>query len=68
MSSHVEEYSLTGVLSKFPDNKERPCAPEKIYWAVYRVETRERSIAVFQCLAVGDICWTTTVMPHWQLC
>ena len=63
VSSHVEEYTL-----KFPDNKERPCAPKKIYWVVYRIEIRERSIAVFQCLAVRDICWTTTVMPHWYLC
>ena len=51
VSSHVEEYTLTGVLLKFPDNKERPCAPKKIYWVVYRIEIRERSIAVFQCLA-----------------
>ena len=68
VSSHVEEYTLTGVLSKFPDNKERPCVPKKIYWVVYRIEIRERPIAVFQCLAVRDICWTTTVMPHWHLC
>ena len=53
VSSHVEEYTLTGVLSKFSDNKEMPCAPKKIYWVVYRIKTRERSIAVFQCLAVG---------------
>ena len=68
VSSHAEEYTLTGVLSKFPDNKKRPCAPKKIYLVVYRIEIRERSIAVFQCLAVRDICWTTTVMPHWHLC
>ena len=68
VSSHVEEYTLTGVLLKFPDNKEMPCAPKKIYWVVYRIEIRERSIAVFQCLALRDICWTTTVMPHLHLC
>ena len=68
LSSHVEECTLAGVLSKFPDNKESPCAPKKIYWVVYRIEIRERSIAVFQCLTVRDICWTTTVMPHWHLC
>ena len=68
MSSHVEEYTLTGVLLKFPDNKERPSALKKIYWVVYRIEIRERSIAVFQCLAVRDICWTTTVMPQLHLC
>ena len=60
MSSHVEKYTLIGILSKFLDN--RPCPPKKIYWVVYQIETRERSIAVFQCLAVGDICWTTAVM------
>ena len=54
VSSHVEECTLTGVLSKFPDNKERPCAPKKIYWVVYRIEIREKSIAVFQCLAVRE--------------
>ena len=68
VSSHVEEYTLTGALLKFPDNKERPCAPKKIYWVVCRIEIRERSIALFQCLAVRDICWTTTVMPHLHLC
>ena len=68
VSSHVEEYTLTDVLSKFPDNKERPYAPKKIYCVVYRIEIRERSIAVFQCLAVRDMCWTTTAMPHWHLC
>ena len=56
VSSHVEEYTITGVLSKSSDNKERPCAPKKIYWVVYRIEIRERSIAVFQCLDVRDIC------------
>ena len=68
VSSHVKEYTLAGVLSKFPDNKEMSCGPKKIYWVVYRIEIRERSIAVFQCLDVRDICWTTTVMPHWHLC
>ena len=68
VSSHVEEYTLKGVLSKFPDNKERSRVPKKIYWVVYRIEIRERSIVVFQCLAVRDICWTTTVMPQWHLC
>ena len=53
VSLHVEEYTLTGVLSKFPDNKERPCAPKKIYWVVYRIETRERSIAVFNVWLSG---------------
>ena len=67
VSSHVEKYTLTGVLSKLPDNKERPCVPKKIYWVAYRIEIRERSIAEFQSLAVRDICWTTTVMPHWHL-
>ena len=68
VSSHVEEYTLTGVPLKFPDNMERPCASKKIYWVVYRIEIRERSIAVFQCLAVRNICRTTTVMPHLHLC
>ena len=65
--SHVKEYTLTGVLSEFPDIRRGMCA-KKIYWVVDRIEIRERSIAVFQCLAVIDICWRTTVMPHWHLC
>ena len=68
MSSHVEEYTLTGILSKFPDNKESHVLRRKYIVLVYRIEIRERSIAVFQCLAVWDICWTTPVMPYWQLC
>ena len=26
------------------------------------------SYCCIQNLAVGDICWKTTVMPHWQVC
>ena len=59
-------YTLIGILSKFPDNKERHVLHENTYWVVYRIEIRERSIALFQCLAIGDICWTTTVMPRWH--
>ena len=72
VSSHVEEYTLTGVLLKFPDNKERLCAPKKIYWVVYRIEIRERSIAVFQCVWLSGIFvgqqLLCPVMPHLHLC
>ena len=50
VSSHIEEYTLTGVLSKVPDNKERPCEPKKIYWAVYRIKGKVNCcISVFGC-------------------
>ena len=33
-----------------------------------RNKGREWSVAVFQCLAFGHICWRTTVIHHWQVC
>ena len=53
VSSHVEEYTLTGILSKFPNNKESHVL-QKIYWVVYRIEIRERSITVLGYLLDND--------------
>ena len=45
------------------------CAKENILGCLFiELKIGERSIAVFQCLAVRDICWTPTVMPHLHLC